>query len=192
MDQTIPTNVQQSQITKTPYADGFWQFNQYIVDPKAQDTYDHLIRDIKLSNLDQTEKKICLEILRRIARLKSIGDFDVKLKPKQQYIELKEEELKTIDKKKIINHEGKKYIMVETPIVDEYGDPLFELKNKFPRALKIYINDLFSLVNVASATGGFERNALTTQITKGQQHFIEETRTKEEKKWFNILPKKKG
>ncbi len=187
----MPTNVQQSQITKTPYADGFWQFNQYIVDPKANEAYDHIIRDIKLSKLDPSEKKLCLEILRRIARLKSIGDFEVVLKPKKQYVELKGEEIKTIDKTKIINHEGKKYILVETPVVDEYGENVIELKNKFPRALQIYKNDLFSVVNVASATDGFERNALTTQITKGSQHFIEESRNKDKERWFNIFPKKK-
>ena len=187
-----PQNVQQSQITKTPYADGFWQFNQYIVDPKANEAYDHIIRDIKLSNLDPKEKTICLEILRRIARLKSIGDFEVSIKDKQEYVELKDEELKTVDKKKIIEHENKNYIMVKVPQVDQYGDQLVELKNKFPRALKIYINDLFSIVNVASATDGFERKALTTQITKGSQHFIEESRNKEDKRWFNIFPKKKG
>ncbi len=192
MEQQLPVpNVQQSQITKTPYADGFWQFNQYIVDPKAQEEYPHLIRDIKLSNLDAIEKKICLETLRRIARLKSIGDFNVEIKPKKEYIELKEEDLKLYDKKQIIKNKGKSYIQIETQAVDEYGDQLFELKNKFPRALKIYINDLFSIVNVASATNGFERNALTTQITKGSQHFIEETRDKQKKEWFKFFPRKK-
>lgn len=184
--------MQQAQITKTPYADGFWQFNQYIVDPKAQDSYPHLIRDIKLSYLDSKEKVMCLEILRRIARLKSIGDFQVPISPKKQSVEITTEEAKTIEPDKInTTEDGKIYVTALVPQLDEYGEPLMEIKNKFPRSLQIYINDLFSLVNVASATNGFERNALTTQITKGSQHLIEETRNKQERQWMGIFGGKK-
>lgn len=186
---TQPQNIQQPQKTQAPYADGFWQFNQYIVDPKAESTYSHITRDIKLSNLDTTEKSNCLLILRRIARLKAIGDYPVQIKM-DQYKEITEEQAEKIEPNKITLHEEKKFIKERVPAVDEYGEPLFELKNKFPKALEIYINDLFSIVTVASATDGFERKALTTQITKGSQHFIEETRDKQKKEWFKFFPKK--
>ncbi len=187
----IPQNVQQAQVKQTPYADGFWQFNQYIVDPKAQDEYSHLIRDIKLSNLDPREKQVCLEILRRIARLKSIGDYSVLLN-KKQHFELEEgKTYKGINESQIVVHKGKKYVVMSVPALDDYGEQLTELKNKFPKSLNIYINDLYSIVNVASATDGFERKALTTQITKGQQHFIEETKNRQGGNLFKIFSKKK-
>ncbi len=156
---------------RTQNIDGTHLFNRFIVEPRSQEDYPHLNRDIKLSKFDRSKQTMAMEISRRIERLHQIGNF---LEP------VYEEDYVT-DKKT-----GETFVR-RTHKLSPNGQQLFELKNKFQRSLAIYKHDLAALCQISSAEGGFERQMLVSQLTQAKQHYVEETPEQQRKGFLNFF-----